>query len=65
VPVTIYVELEEGLALTEVPVVADNPVDGLQAYVLPPLAVSATDCPLQSVVETGRTPMEGNGFYGG
>ena len=47
VPVTVYVVVEPGLAVTLVPVVADKPVPGDHVYVLPPVAVSVVDEPVQ------------------
>jgi hypothetical protein len=43
--VTVYVVVPPGLAVTVAPVVADNPVEGAQLYVAPPLAVSAVPDP--------------------
>ena len=40
VPVTVYVVVLVSVAVTAAPVVALSPVDGLQLYVLAPLAVS-------------------------
>jgi len=54
VPVTVYVVVEDGFAVTLAVLVALNPVEGLHAYVPPPpapLAVSTTEPPLQKVVE--------------
>ena len=48
-PVTVYVIVEDGLAVTLAPVVALNAVEGLHAYVFAPLAVSVADCPVQIV----------------
>jgi hypothetical protein len=45
--------VEEGLADTVVPVVADNPAEGDHIYVFAPPAVRATDCPLQSMGVSG------------
>jgi hypothetical protein len=42
-PVTVYVVVEVGLAVTEEPVVALNPVAGLHEYVFAPFAVSIVD----------------------
>jgi hypothetical protein len=47
VPVTEYVVVEVGLAVTLAPDVAESPVDGVQVYVVPPVAVNAVDDPLQ------------------
>jgi hypothetical protein len=46
-PVTVYVLVEAGLAVTLAPVVADRPVAGAQLYVVPPLAVNVVDAPAQ------------------
>jgi hypothetical protein len=43
VPVTVYVIVEFGFAVTEAPVVALKAVAGLQEYVLAPLAVRVVD----------------------
>ena len=51
VPVTLYVVVANGVAVTEVPVVADNPVAGDQIYVDAPLAVRVEDAPGQ--IEVG------------
>ena len=47
VPVTVYTVVEVGLAFTEDPVVALNPVEGVQLYVVPPAAVSVAFPPEQ------------------
>ena len=48
VPVTVYVVVEVGLAVTVEPVVELSPVAGDQMYVTAPLAVSvAVCCPTQ------------------
>jgi hypothetical protein len=49
VPVTVYAVVTVGLAVTALPVVALNPVEGLHVYVLAPLAVNEVDEPLQIV----------------
>jgi len=41
----------DGLAVTVAPDVALNPVEGVQVYVFPPLAVSVALCPGQIVAE--------------
>lgn len=51
-----------GLATTEVPVVEDKPVAGLQLYVLAPLAVSVILFPAQITGEPGDTVTVGGGF---
>jgi hypothetical protein len=43
----VYVVLVVGDAVTEEPVVALNPVAGLQAYEVAPVAVNIVDCPMQ------------------
>ena len=45
VPITVYVVVEAGAAVTEGPVVADNPVAGDQAYVTAPFANRFTGVP--------------------
>ena len=60
VPVTVYVIVEVGFAVTEEPVVALSAVAGLHEYVFAPLAVSVVDCPLQIVAE--ETVTTGSGF---
>ena len=47
VPVTVYVVVEVGDAVTVEPVVLLSPVAGDQEYVVAPLAVSIADCPTQ------------------
>ena len=39
--------VDDGLAVTLAPVVADKPVDGPHAYVVPPVAVNIVEEPLQ------------------
>lgn len=60
VPVTVYVVVAEGLAVTDVPVVVLKPVPGVHEYVVPPVAVSVPLLPVQIVKEL--TPMFGNGL---
>ena len=42
VPVTVYVWVDDGVAVTAAPVVDDKVVAGLHVYVVAPLAVSIT-----------------------
>ena len=46
------------MAVTLAPVVPDKPVDGLQEYVVPPVAVSVVEEPLQ-IATPEPAPMEG------
>ena len=62
VPVTVYVVVEVGPALTTEPDVDDNPVAGLQVYVDAPDAVKVILLPLQIVAEVGDTVTLGSGF---
>ena len=60
VPVTVYVVVEFGDAVTVEPVVGLKPVVGDQVYVFIPLAVNVVLCPAQ--IETGgETVMTGMG----
>jgi hypothetical protein len=59
VPVTVYVVVEGGLAVTDVPVVALSPVAGDHAYVTAPLAVNVPAVPAQVVI--GGTLNTGSG----
>src|SRR5258706_576528 len=61
VPVTVYVVVEDELAVTGEPVDALRFVEGVQLYVCAPLAVSVADCPLQ-IAGGGVTVMTGSGF---
>lgn len=47
VPIMVYVVVDPGLAIDDVPVVLDNPTVGLQLYVLAPLTVIVVDEPEQ------------------
>lgn len=60
VPVTIYVAVLVGLALTVEPEVPLKPAAGDQAYVLAPAAFKLVAEPLQMLAEL--TEMEGSGF---
>ena len=63
VPVTVYVVEPEGLAFTDVPVVADNPAEGDHAYVVAPPAVKAiAGAPLHNVEVAGVAVTTGNAF---
>lgn len=59
VPVTVYVVVTSGYAITTLPVVIDKLVAGLQAYVLAPLAVRVTLLPLQKAADGGVTETVG------
>lgn len=59
VPVTVYVVVTLGYAITTLPVVIDKLVEGLQIYVLAPLAVNVTLLPLQNAAEAGVTETVG------
>jgi hypothetical protein len=61
-PVTVYVMLDVGFAVTDEPVVALSAVAGLHEYVFAPLAVSVADCPLQIVAEVTVTTGSGLTF---
>ena len=50
-PVTVYVVVMVGVAVTVTPVVTFKNVAGAQVYVLAPLAVRDVDAPAQIVVE--------------
>jgi len=50
VPVTVYVFVDVGFAVTLEPVVADKPGDGDQVYVTPPVAVNTVDDPLHMAI---------------
>lgn len=61
VPVTVYVVVEVGFAVTDAPVVLLNPVAGLQMYVVAPDAASTVDCPAQIAAGVG-TVITGTGL---
>ena len=61
VPVTVYVVLTVGVAVTGVPVVALNPVEGVHAYVPAPLALKFVDAPMQKLT-LPEVVTFGNGF---
>ena len=62
VPITVYIVVPEGLAMTVFPVVVFNPVAGDQTYVLAPDATKVSDVPPQIAVVFGITFMVGVGF---
>jgi hypothetical protein len=49
VPVTVYIVVAEGVAVTTAPVVVLRPVAGIHEYVVAPDAVSVEDEPLHIV----------------
>ena len=59
VPVTVYVVVAPGLAVTVAPVVADSPVAGDQLYVVAPVAVSVVAAPPAQIATFGDTPTVG------
>lgn len=61
VPVTVYVVVTLGVAITVAPLAIDNPSAGLHAYVFAPLAVNVTLLPLQNAAGVG-TLNTGLGF---
>jgi hypothetical protein len=54
-PLTIYVVVALGFAVTDAPVVPDKPAEGLQAYVVAPAAFKTTLAPGQIVAVVGET----------
>jgi hypothetical protein len=62
VPVMVYVVVAVGVAVTVAPLVALNPVAGVHAYVLAPLAVRLVEAPAQMAGAAGVTEMVGTGF---
>jgi hypothetical protein len=62
VPTIVYVVVVPGLALTTVPVVAFNPVAGLQVYETPPDAVSFAESTEHIATELALTLITGLGF---
>jgi hypothetical protein len=61
-PVTVYVVVTEGEAVTEAPVVALRPAAGAQVYVVAPLAVTNEPVPLHIVSDAGAIVTVGEGF---
>jgi len=59
VPVTVYVVVDVGFAVTEAPDVADSPVDGDQVYVVAPEAVKVVEFPEQTETADGLTVTTG------
>jgi hypothetical protein len=59
-PVTVYVVVETGFAVTLEPVDALSDVDGLHEYVVAPFAVRVVDCPAQ-IMAAGETLTTGGG----
>ena len=51
--------VDDGLAVTLAPVVADRPVDGDHEYVVPPVAVNVVEDPLQ-IATPEPAPIVGN-----
>src|SRR5947207_10400439 len=62
VPVTVYVVVEVGLAVTGEPVVELSAVDGVHKYVVAPLAVSVAVCCPTQIAGGGATVTTGRGF---
>lgn len=63
VPVTVYVVVEAGLAVTDAVFVALKPVEGLQVYVVAPPAVNTVPVPPVHIdEEVGVTVTVGGGF---
>ena len=60
-PVTVYVVVADGVAVTVEPVEELNDADGLHEYVFAPEAVSAVLCPMQTV-SSGETERTGDGL---
>src|SRR5260221_14154299 len=60
-PVTVYVVVEEGVAVIFDAVEELNVEDGLQAYVLAPVTLSGMDCPVH-IVSSGESESRGSGF---
>ena len=63
VPVTVYVVVVAGDAVTVEPVVLLKPVEGLHVYDVAPVAVKVVDCPIQIAegVVTKTGGVQGNG----
>jgi hypothetical protein len=62
VPVTIYVVVVSGLAVTVAPVVADKPVAGDHEYETTPLAVNVTELPEHIIDVVGKTDTVAEAF---
>jgi hypothetical protein len=61
VPVTVYVIVLDGFAVTVAPVVADKLVAGLQLYVTAPVAVNPVDAPVH-IATSDPADTAGNAF---
>jgi hypothetical protein len=61
VPVTVYVTVVVGDALTVAPVVAESPVFGAHVYVTPPVAVNEVELP-EHIVTPAPAEIVGNAF---
>jgi hypothetical protein len=62
VPVTVYVVVEVGFAVTGEPVVELSAVDGVHVYVVAPLAVSVAVCCPTHIAGGGATVTTGRGL---
>jgi len=62
VPVTVYVVVIAGAAITEFPEVADSPDAGLQLYEAAPVALRVAEPPAQIAVVAGDTTTVGAGL---
>ena len=60
-PTTVYVVVEDGLAVTLAAVEELSEEDGLHKYVFAPEALSIALCPMQTV-SSGETETAGSGF---
>ena len=60
-PTTVYVVVEDGLAVTLAAVEEFSEEEGLHTYVFAPVALSNVDCPAQ-IVTLGETETTGAGF---
>mgnify|MGYP006957740211 CR=1 FL=1 len=60
-PITVYVVVEEGVAVTLAAVDELNEEEGLHKYVFAPVALRVVDCPLQ-ILSSGETEITGYGL---